>query len=361
MKRNSILALWLAAASAVGLAETALRLRDRAASRVRFQRERRTLERSWERFDPRSGWELKPGYVSDDVRVNSRGFRGPELEKGRTFRIVCLGGTDTFGPAGEENTYPHALRAALHRGVPGFCGAKSGALPMDPERPIEVVNAGVSGHSTYNMLFRINRILRLKPDFVVILAGPEDIYQEDITCYRDNRQPFSSFWHADARRNIRLHVWSLLLETAGYRGRKPFPLSYEPEEFVPFNFEYNLSRIIERIRKMGALVALLTVPTLIPDDTMRLTPEQIRKITLPEYLEGEDIDAFLAVLRSYDTIIRSVARETGALLIDTAAAFEHSDIPRENLFETSCGLTALGCRLLGETVASGLCAQGALE
>jgi len=343
MKRNCVLALGLAAASSVWLAETALRLRDRAASKTRFQRERRTLERSWEWFDPRSGWELKPGYDSDDVRVNLHGFRGQELENKSTFRIVCVGGTDTFGPPGEKNTYPYALQTALCR--------------MNPDRPVEVVNAGVSGHSTYNMLFRIDRILRLRPDFIVMLAGPEDLYQEDITRYRDNRQPFSSFWHVDTLRNVRFHVWSLLLETAGLGGRKTFPFSYAPEEFVPFNFEYNLSRIIERIRRLGARVALLTVPTLIPGDPMSLTPDQIKKIIFPEFLEDEDLDAFLAVYRSYDTIIRTVAGDTGSLLIDAAAAFEHPDMPREALFTTPCGLTAEGCRLLGETVACELHAQ----
>ncbi len=343
MKRNDIVFLGLAASAAVGLAEASLRLRDRAAAKTRFHRERWTIERSWERFDPRTGWELKPGFVSEGVMVNRRGFRGPELSEGETFRVVCLGGTSTFGPRGEESTYPRALEACMNRFSPG--------------KPVEVVNAGVTGHSTYHMRFRTEHILRLNPDLIVILAGPEDMQVEDIARYRDNRQPFTSYWHVDSQRNVGLHVWSLFIETAGLGNRKPSPLSYTPEEFIPFNFEYNLTAIMDTFRKAGVPTAILTIPSRLAGDPLKLTPEDIRNIALPDYME-DDLSAFITVYRSYNAIIRAVAIESGATLIDAAAGFERADGGIGDFFADTFALSPRGCAQLGDIVAQGLHERG---
>ncbi len=343
MKRNDIMFIGLAASAAIGLAEASLRLRDRAASKTRFHRERWTIERSWERFDPRSGWELKPDFVSEGVMVNRHGFRGPELSEGETFRIVCLGGSATFGPRGEESTYPRALEASLNR--------------LSPGKPVEVVNAGVTGHSSYHMRFRADRILRLHPDLVVILAGPEDMMTEDIARYRDNRQPFTSYWHVDSQRNVGLHVWSLFVETAGLGARKPSPLSYAPEEFIPFNFQYNLSFVLDTFRKAGVPAAVLTIPSRLAGDPLNLTPEDIRTIALPDYMD-DDLSAFIAIYRSYNAIIRAVALESGATLIDAAEKFERTDGVGSDFFTDTFELSPAGCAHLGDIVARGLNERG---
>lgn len=343
MKRNDILFVGLAASAAVGLAEASLRLRDRAASKTRFHRERWTIERSWERFDPRSGWELKPGFMSEGIMVNRKGFRGPELSNGETFRIVCFGGSVTFGPRGEESPYPRALETFMNRFSPG--------------KPVEVVNAGVTGHSSYNMRFRTDRILRLNPDMIVILTGPEDIMTENISQYRDNRQPFTSYWHVDSQRNVGLHVWSLFVETAGIGARKTTPLTYTPEEFIPFNFEYNLSSVTNTFRKAGIPTAILTIPSKLSGDPLKLTPEDIRTITLPDYLE-DDLSAFINVYRSYDSIIRAVAVESGSILINTAAGFGRTDGGVRDFFTDTFDLSPEGCAHLGEIVARELREKG---
>jgi hypothetical protein len=348
MKRNDLLAVGAAAAAAVGLAEGALRLRDRAVSKARFHRERWTLERSWERFDSLSGWELKPGYSSGGVHINRAGFRGPKRKHcGKRFRIACFGGNDTFGPPGEDQPYPAVLGAALNR--------------ENSDRPVEVVNAGVTGHSTYNMLFRIDRVLRLRPDLVIVYAGPEDMYLEDIAMYRDNRRRFSSYWHVDSQRNVRCHVWSLLLETAGIDARKPFPLSYTPGEFVPFNFDFNLLEIIARITHSGAAVALIAPPALIASEPSSLTPAEIGKISLPDYIEDRDLSAFRSVYLSYDSVIRSIAAQTESMLIDAASVFADHSEGRETFFEASGVLSEEGSAFLGETVAKELLSQGVLR
>lgn len=343
MKRNGLLFAGLAAASAFGMSEAVLRLRDRANAKARFQRERWTLERSWERFDPRSGWELRQGYFSESIRVNRDGFRGQELENGWAMRIVCLGGDATFGPLGEKNTWPHVLQEELRQG----CGF-----------PIEAINAGVTGHSTYNMLFRLNHILEIHPELVIILAGSEDLLTENIHRYRDNRQQYSSFWHIESQRNIHVHLWSLFRETAGFAERKPFPLSYSTPEFIPFNFEYNLSRIIRRVRLNGGKAVLVTFPRLVTDDLSRLTEEDKRKIDLPCWLEDGNLEGFNTVCRAYDRTLRTMGEENNLPFIDAARFIDASDIPRERLFEDMFQLTAEGNGILGAFIARELREKG---
>ena len=70
-----------------------------------------------------------------------------------------------FGPAGEENTYPAALQAELSKEN----------LPVPPE----VVNAGINAQTSYNMLFRVNRMLCHRPDVVILMAGWNDLFFED--------------------------------------------------------------------------------------------------------------------------------------------------------------------------------------
>lgn len=342
MDRNKVLISVLVAASALTAAEAVLRLKDRANSRARFLRERWTLERSMEQFDYLSGWELKPGYASEDVRINCDGFRGQELIRGDFQKVMCLGDSLTFGSAGENNAYPHALQVELMKNY---------------SVPIEVINAGVSGHTIYSMLLRLKRNMRYKPDVVIILAGWEDLFSEDITRYQDNRQPFSSYWHIDSQKNVRFHVWSLLRETIGTGNRKPFPLSYTPDEFVPFNFEYNLTKIIDCIQKYSARAVLVTLPKFIPDDPSLILSENRKKIVLPDFIEEGDLESFLKVYESYDTIIRALASEKNIPLIDAKHMVEELDT-RDKLFKDTGSLSAEGYLTLGRFIASELKEKG---
>ena len=48
------------------------------------------------RMKPQSTWQMAGS--GDEVRVNSFGVRGPEVQhKGDAFRILCLGDSVTFG------------------------------------------------------------------------------------------------------------------------------------------------------------------------------------------------------------------------------------------------------------------------
>ena len=85
----------------------------------------------------------------------------PPLLKG-VHRIVCLGDSITQGgegPGGYVWMVRHYLSA------------------LYPQQPIEVVNAGISGHKSTDMLARFQRdVLDKKPDLVTISVGVNDVW-----------------------------------------------------------------------------------------------------------------------------------------------------------------------------------------
>lgn len=103
------------------------------------------------------------------VRVNSLGFRGPEVSLQKppnVFRICVLG--DSFIEAlqvHETETFCAQLQARLGVLKPSEAAA----------REIEVINCGVSGYGTaQELLMLTNYVLPLQPDIVLLAVFPEN-------------------------------------------------------------------------------------------------------------------------------------------------------------------------------------------
>lgn len=100
--------------------------------------------------------------------VNPLGFRGKDFTAKKapgTFRIVCLGGSTTFGlyETDETKTYPAQLEAELNRrySAPTF----------------EVINAGTPGWSSAEDLINLAfRVLELEPDLIITYEGVNDVF-----------------------------------------------------------------------------------------------------------------------------------------------------------------------------------------
>jgi len=103
---------------------------------------------------------------SADIRVNSLGFRGPEIspKKPGVRRILFLGDSFMFG-AGlkEDETLPYTVSQELERRHPG---------------DFEGINGGVYGYQTANELELFMKYgVPLNPDIVVILVMTHDMVQ----------------------------------------------------------------------------------------------------------------------------------------------------------------------------------------
>jgi lysophospholipase L1-like esterase len=117
-------------------------------------------------------WRLRPHANSDQnpesrdtQAVNALGFRDDEfaLEKmPGEFRIIALGDSCTFGDGvANWETYANVLEDLL--------------LAADPERPVQVINAGVPGYTSYQVhTYLAEKLLAYQPDLVVVYVGFND-------------------------------------------------------------------------------------------------------------------------------------------------------------------------------------------
>jgi lysophospholipase L1-like esterase len=117
------------------------------------------------RADPDVFWSPLPGYrgefMGKAVRVSSLGLRGPEIARPRPAdrrRLACFGDSITFGyGVSDEETYPHALGVEL------------------ASRGVEVINAGVTGFTSHQVLAFLKRMAPLvQPDVTTFCVGWND-------------------------------------------------------------------------------------------------------------------------------------------------------------------------------------------
>jgi lysophospholipase L1-like esterase len=117
------------------------------------------------------GYVPTPNYRKASNQHNSLGFRGEEFPLTKLpeeWRIVCVGGSTTYGSftngiANEDyrSSYPYLLQQSLHR--KGFT-------------QVRVINAGVGGWRSWESLINFQfRLLPLNPDLVIIYEGVNDI------------------------------------------------------------------------------------------------------------------------------------------------------------------------------------------
>jgi len=108
---------------------------------------------------------------------NRLGYRGAEIDIPKpegVFRIVALGGSTTYSTSTTwQESYPTQLESILREQY-GYAN-------------VEVVNAGVPGYTSWDVLANfVFRVVELQPDLVLIYDGINDIQPRavDAECYR---------------------------------------------------------------------------------------------------------------------------------------------------------------------------------
>ena len=108
-----------------------------------------------------------PNKSSGPVRINSLGFRGPEIESPKpqsTLRIAFLGGSTTFSQevSGNEYVWPHLVWKNL--------------TERFTTNTFDYVNAAVTAYSVNDSKLNFtHRVARYKPDIIVIYHAVNDI------------------------------------------------------------------------------------------------------------------------------------------------------------------------------------------
>ena len=317
----------------------------------------------YQRLDPVLGYGLLPGYDKSGIRVNSLGFRGPEVAASKppgTLRIVALGDSTTFGLAGEDCPYPAQLQRII--------------TEMLPLRSVEVINAGVEGYSTiYAARLLEHRVMPLHPDVVLIYVGWNDLY--GISPFVPNHAPLHEVLlpepnepdehslkariaklldHIYLAQFIRRIIYLELPRLAARfekridtkAGRQPHPAAFDL-------YKARLKHLVALSREGGAKPVLMTLPTVL---SPQMSERDLSVIHYPSWSQG-DYRLLYRVVQQMNDAIRGVAEEAQVAVIDNARFFDSLD-NKGRLFFDTLHMYCEGYGLLAQNIYRELARQG---
>jgi len=234
-------------------------------------------------------------------RTNSYGFRTREFtpKQPGTFRVLCFGGSTTFGVGPEGTTWPEVLEEELKRRFPG--------------RAFEVFNLGQDTASSAFSVVNLALVgVHLEPDLVIVYQCANDLaalgYKGARTDYAHRLKDFSyppsvgmhlPRWVFHSRLvtvvchaiDTRLGAYDLFSNSLIPAEKSENP--YEGEQA----FLSNLRTLVEISRGYGA------------------------KAILSTFHSYDDVEAY----RYFNPKIRAIARELGVPLCDQAGLIPHHD------------------------------------
>lgn len=304
-------------------------------------------------------WRLRPGYrslaqdhpeISGEIEsvigvggksknvivyINRDGFRGPELNPNHSsLRILMLGDSVTFG--GKLLTYPQVVQKAL---------AARG-------KDIEVINAGVEGYSTRNLLLELQRYRETAPDIVTIFIGWNDIFSWQ-TLANNYELYFRSIWLARIAWRAANQLTTGADGTAQSMLRRELQFSFEPADTESLNhamasFRKKLSALVSELKSSTVSVVLFTLPGLF-EKGLEPSAKALKIGHLPDYTTNTNVLA--SMTHQFNEQIRQLARDHEIEMIDLEQWGAENLNPREMFFEDSVHLNRSGLRRLGEFIA----------
>lgn len=345
----------------------------------------------------------RPVPYAFEVKTDSRGFNSPEFDCAdrSAFRIATLGDSRTMAEGVPfDDLYGRKLEGLLNRRPGG--------------RRYQVINAGVSGYSSFQGLVGLEReIAPCRPDVVTVLFGINDqdtdegisdahkaeLFDSSLTTLRawSNRSMIVYF--------LRREWWQLRARFAGktpaqprnYAGERPRAARVSVEEY-----ERNLGRIAEMGRQAGFTPVFLILPTspyayypeLFPDQATE-APEMTAALSEADALSAKDplaaaarVESLLerrpessrakyvlarclqrlgrfeeanalfvemnrgVVFARYEAVVRRVAQERGVALVDLTPEF--TALRREPLYVDDMHPNALGHEIVARRLSEEL-------
>lgn len=292
---------------------------------------------------PAATWVADPDliYRLNPVNPDSPGsFRGkePGAKRPGSIRIVCLGGSTTYGHGlAAQEAWPAALERTLRqRGIPA-----------------EVINAGVPGYGSHQTLLRYRRdIARLDADMVLVYEGwnRTGALVDPAGFIPYATPPPNASWAKRISSFFARH--SLLLQSfvirAQSRKQKAPAAQWSADPYQEV-FVSDLKALLQDAQSHGQRPVLILYPALYYAGMSRAEAERFSALLW-------DVQAYrpemLDELERKHAALRQVAMSTGSLVIDGQAAFaEVHGAKRRSLFLDGEHLSAAGCNKL----AAGLC------
>ena len=280
--------------------------------------------------DPDLIYRLNP--ANSDTPGSFRG-KAPAAKRPGCIRIVCIGGSTTYGHGlSSEETWPAALERALRQ--KGLAA--------------EVINAGVPGYGSHQNLVRYRRdIAALGADLVLVYEGWNRtgalVDPAGFVPYATPRPGDS--WSDRSGRFFARH--SLLLQSFVIRSRwqkQKAPVgewSADPYQQV---FIKDLTTLVQCAQSHGQKTALILYPALFYAGMTRGEEERFSPLLWDAQAYRPEM---LSELERKHTAIRQVAASTNSLVVDAQVAFAGlHGADRKAFFLDTEHLNASGCKKL---------------
>lgn len=273
------------------------------------------------------------------IRVNSEGFRGPEIRPAHDKpRILMLGDSVTFGLA--NTAYPDVVRARLYE------------MGIDAE----VINGGVEGYSVRNLEIELGRYLRLEPDIVTIFVGWNDIFSE-------HQYPDVWYMHFATLKllgRIQTMITTLILDTdeaiknmyASHTDVSIDDANIAWANGVKMPFIERAIKIAAEFQRSGSDVYLVTLPGLFVENELPST-KALQIGHLPKSINNPIV--FAALTTRANGLLKEAAGEHNVKVLDLANWSLGALKPRDSFYLDSVHFTAKGLRLIGSFLAEQLC------
>ncbi len=296
-------------------------------------------------IDPSSQLRIpKASTALGPIKINSLGFRSPEIPITKPLsavRLAFIGASTTFCAevSSNETTWPHMVWKRLQESYPGV--------------KFDYINAAVPGFtvaaSLRNLLFRVNP---LQPDIIIIYHATNDLSKDT----RELAIKQGIYHHSEGEKD-----WFTKYSRLLYLLKKNVEIFYRQKEVfnhrkLIFNsaelsqgFRDRLRMLILESQKNAKLVAVATFSyKLRREQTLE---EQVKAAnTALYYMPYMSIEGLLDGYEEYNRVIKEVARETGALLIEDEMSIPGND----SYFKDSVHFTDIGSKLMAERVSDAL-------
>lgn len=295
------------------------------------QRERHVLAT---KYLKESAAEL--GFQPKDVlfRINQDGFKGPELDKGHShFRILTLGDSCTFGSWFDQYSYPRTLERELRQ----------------LEWNVEVVNAGVQGYGTEQVLARIEEFKALKPELTTIYIGWNGL--ADSGALPDNYFRFYTPWLLSAAyKALFPERAALAAYTKPKHLNKADPELRRLDAYVP-PFMNGVEQIVQQMQSSGSTVVIVTLPSLLTSKE-EPTERALQIGHLPGFTDNPYVLA--KMVEQYNADLRNLAMRSNLQVIDLEKWSVTALQPRDAYFTDTVHLSEKGQQAIGKYMAGEL-------
>jgi|SRR5882672_7468451 len=298
--------------------------------------------------DPQSGLLIPvPGRDTGAIKINSLGFRGPEIEMPKPagrVRIAFCGASTTYCAEASDNAavWPARVCAAL--------------AARFPDVTFDYVNAGVPGYTLdQTMLALQQRVAPLEPDVILFYEATNDLTR-DTRELAQRQGVYTGHADEDSWMSRVSLAWYLVEKNLVLRKRQAAAttdvgrVSFEARD-LSVRFAERLNEFVVLARNRSKFVALATFSI---HARRKQSPAELLEAckTSLYYMPYMTPALLLDGFEEYNRVIREVARKTNSSLIDVAEVIPGDDAH----FADSVHFKDAGCSVMASHVVEGLVA-----